>query len=75
MTFASSASSGLNSYRFSIAWPRVIPDGDGAVNQAGLDYYKRLASALREAGIMPVATVYHWDLPQVLGTARRLAPA
>lgn len=57
---------GLNSYRFSIAWPRVIPDGDGAVNQAGLDYYKRLASALREAGIMPVATVYHWDLPQVL---------
>jgi beta-glucosidase len=56
----------LNAYRFSIAWPRVIPDGDGAINPAGLDYYDRLVDALREAGIEPFVTLYHWDLPQAL---------
>jgi beta-glucosidase len=55
-----------NAYRFSIAWPRVIPDGDGDVAQAGLDYYDRLVDALLAAGITPVATLYHWDLPQAL---------
>lgn len=57
---------GLQAYRFSISWPRVIPDGVGRVNQAGLDYYRRLVDALREAGIRPFATLYHWDLPDAL---------
>ena len=57
---------GLDNYRFSIAWPRIIPDGAGAVNQAGLDYYKRLLDALGERGITPAATLFHWDLPQAL---------
>ncbi len=57
---------GVNAYRFSIAWPRVIPDGDGDVNPAGLDYYDRVVDALLEAGIVPFATLYHWDLPQAL---------
>ena len=57
---------GLTDYRFSISWPRVIPDGAGQVNQAGLDYYKRLLDALGERGIAPAATVFHWDLPQAL---------
>ncbi len=57
---------GIPSYRFSIAWPRVQPDGKAAVNQAGLDYYRRLVDALRAKGIEPVATLYHWDLPQAL---------
>ena len=55
-----------NAYRFSIAWPRVIPDGVGAVNPAGLDYYDRLVDALVSADIVPLVTLYHWDLPQVL---------
>ncbi len=57
---------GLKAYRFSIAWPRVIPDGDGPVNQVGLDFYDRLLDALLQAGIEPVPTLYHWDLPQSL---------
>ncbi|MBB1483301.1 beta-glucosidase [Tessaracoccus sp. MC1865] len=57
---------GLGAYRFSIAWPRVIPGGVGAVNQAGLDFYSRLTDGLLERGIIPVATLYHWDLPQAL---------
>ena len=57
---------GVNAYRFSVSWPRVQPSGDGPVNQAGLDHYRRLATRLRESGIVPVATLYHWDLPQVL---------
>jgi beta-glucosidase len=57
---------GLNSYRFSIAWGRVMPAGTGRVNAAGLDFYERLADALLEAGIQPMATLYHWDLPAAL---------
>src|ERR671935_2045842 len=55
---------GLEAYRFSIAWPRVQPDGRGELNRAGVDFYRRLAEGLRERGIEPVATLYHWDLPQ-----------
>src|SRR5262245_31196316 len=57
---------GVDAYRFSIAWPRVIPDGRGAVNTRGLDFYDRLVDALLEKGIAPSATLYHWDLPDAL---------
>jgi len=57
---------GVESYRFSIAWPRVQPDGRGAPNRAGLDFYRRLVEGLLARGIEPVATLYHWDLPQAL---------
>lgn len=57
---------GLDAYRFSIAWPRIIPDGTGAANQAGIDFYSRLVDTLLTNGITPVVTLYHWDLPQVL---------
>jgi len=57
---------GVGAYRFSVAWARVIPDGDGRVNQAGLDFYRRLVAGLRDRGIAPVVTLYHWDLPQAL---------
>jgi beta-glucosidase len=60
---------GLAGYRFSIAWPRVIPDGTGLVNQKGLDFYRRLADGLHARGIKPMATLYHWDLPQPLQDA------
>ncbi|MFD8405147.1 GH1 family beta-glucosidase [Streptomyces anulatus] len=57
---------GADAYRFSIAWPRVVPGGDGPVNKAGLDFYDRLVDGLLEAGVTPFATLYHWDLPQTL---------
>jgi beta-glucosidase len=57
---------GLKAYRFSISWPRVLPEGKGAVNPAGLDFYDRLVDALLEAGIEPMITLYHWDLPGAL---------
>jgi beta-glucosidase len=57
---------GLHAYRFSIAWPRLFPAGGGKLNHAGLDFYQRLLDALLEAGIRPLATLYHWDLPQAL---------
>ncbi|HEX2143389.1 MAG TPA: GH1 family beta-glucosidase [Glycomyces sp.] len=57
---------GVDVYRFSIAWPRVQPGGTGPANQAGLDFYERLVDGLLEAGITPMATLYHWDLPQPL---------
>jgi len=57
---------GVDGYRFSIAWPRIQPTGRGAVNERGLDYYRALVAGLRDRGIMPVTTVYHWDLPQAL---------
>ena len=60
---------GLHVYRFSVAWPRVIPDGRGAVNAAGLDFYSRLVDGLLARGIEPLMTLYHWDLPQVLEDA------
>ena len=57
---------GLDAYRFSVAWPRVIPDGVGAVNAEGIDFYDRLVDQLLDNGIRPFVTLYHWDLPQVL---------
>ncbi|HSW43413.1 MAG TPA: GH1 family beta-glucosidase [Patescibacteria group bacterium] len=59
----------LDAYRFSIAWPRVLPTGTGPVNEAGLDFYDRLVDAILERGVAPHATLYHWDLPQVLEDA------
>ena len=56
----------VDAYRFSIAWPRVIPAGRGNVNPAGLDFYDRLVDGLLAAGVRPFATLYHWDLPQAL---------
>ncbi len=57
---------GLSAYRFSVAWPRVLPEGWGPVNQAGLDFYDRLVDGLLEGGIEPFLTLFHWDLPQCL---------
>ncbi|PZF92256.1 GH1 family beta-glucosidase [Micromonospora deserti] len=60
---------GLRSYRFSISWPRIQADGTGAPNQRGLDFYRRLLDGLHERGIAPMATLFHWDLPQALQDA------
>jgi beta-glucosidase len=57
---------GIQAYRLSFSWSRIIPDGIGAVNEEGLAYYKRLINALKEANIKPMVTLYHWDLPQTL---------
>ena len=59
----------MNSYRFSIAWPRIQPSGSGAANSKGFDYYSRMVDALLEARIRPLVTLYHWDLPQPLEDA------
>jgi beta-glucosidase len=56
----------LDAYRFSVAWPRVLPQGRGPVNAAGLDFYDRLVDELLASGVEPFVTLYHWDLPQAL---------
>jgi len=60
---------GVRAYRFSVAWPRVLPEGRGTPNARGLDFYDRLVDALLAAGIAPFVTLYHWDLPQALQEA------
>jgi beta-glucosidase len=57
---------GLDAYRMSIAWTRILPEGTGTVNQKGLDFYKKLIDAVIETGITPWVTLHHWDLPQTL---------
>ncbi|HWA19186.1 MAG TPA: GH1 family beta-glucosidase [Devosia sp.] len=57
---------GFDAYRFSLAWPRIIPEGTGAINEAGLDFYDRLIDGMLERGLKPFATLYHWDLPSPL---------
>jgi len=57
---------GLKAYRFSVAWPRIQPDGSGPANGKGLDFYRRLVDGLRQRSIEPMLTLYHWDLPQAL---------
>lgn len=63
------ASYGLNAYRFSVAWPRIQPDGRGPANQRGLDFYRRLVDRLLARGIRPAVTLNHWDIPQAIQDA------
>ncbi len=63
------ASIGVGAYRFSVAWPRIQPDGSGPPNKRGLDHYRRVVDALRSHDIVPTLTLYHWDLPQALEDA------
>ena len=56
---------GVQCFRMSIAWPRIYPQGDGPLNQKGVDFYVGLVTSLLAAGIEPHVTLYHWDLPQV----------
>jgi beta-glucosidase len=60
---------GIQAYRFSVAWPRIQPEGSGPVNQNGLDFYRRLVDGLKQRSIEPMLTLYHWDLPQALEDA------
>ena len=60
------ANAGFDAYRFSISWARVLPEGRGAVNAEGLDFYDRLVDAMLERGLSPYATLYHWELPSAL---------
>jgi len=57
---------GVKNYRLSLAWPRILPQGYGSVNQAGIDYYKKVLDDLQDQGITPWVTMFHWDLPQAL---------
>lgn len=60
------AKQGLKAYRFSVSWSRILPDGEGKINQAGIDFYHNLVKELRKNKIEPVLTMYHWDLPLAL---------
>ncbi len=64
---------GLGAYRFSVSWPRVLPQGKGRPNEAGLDFYDRLVDELLSLGVEPFATLYHWDLPPAARGRGRLA--
>ena len=57
---------GARSYRFSVSWSRVLPNGTGVLNERGLDFYQRLVDALLGSGVQPLINLFHWDLPQVL---------
>lgn len=57
---------GMQAYRFSVCWPRILPEGTGKINRRGLDFYSRLIDALLERGIRPIITLHHWDYPQAL---------
>jgi 6-phospho-beta-glucosidase len=60
------AEMGLESYRFSISWPRIIPNGNGEINEKGIDFYNNIINECLKYGIVPFVTLYHWDMPQVL---------